>query len=315
MLNERYGLFLYKEGDFIVILPAKLQQAKETLKLPVEGTYFENPSFPVDATIESLVVFVELYIFHLQQGDLYFAACDTDITFIDVHTDTLAQYKAFPIERGNRKSTVDNKLDNVELKVSNFDDSFTLALFQGYDLRGKIVDIIEIAWDTLNNAPVPDEYRWVFRGSIDNPELNEKDAVFKVVLKPSLQNIQCGRIAMLSCNADFGDIETCGAFKDLQLANIATSIDENEFYINIDRPDGYWNNGLVTIGYETKRTKSNIGTKITTEYPFSSIPIAGANVTIQRHCTKTFSNCKNQFNNHMDFSGIPSLPSENIIKT
>lgn len=263
-------------------------EAKETLTLNDES-----------------IVFVELYNFHLKNGDVYFAACNIDIPFDN------KIYLAFPIERSQIKSTVDNKIDNTEIKVSNVDDVFTSALFQGYDFRGCMVDIIQIIYpDSLQDSSL---FRWVFSGYMDTPVLNEKEKIFKVTLKANLPNLQVGRISMLSCNSEFADQINCFANKDLCAGTVQSGSDQNTIYIQQNRVDNYWRNGHITINYETRKIKSNVGNKIITEYPFSFKP-NGSTYTIERHCDKSFKNCK-EFGQGQNFAGFPAIPFEQVIKT
>lgn len=253
------------------------------------------------------IFFVELYVLHLKTGDVYFVACDEEITF-DGNL-----YFPQPIERGAVKSTVDAKIDNCELKISNVTDEFTTALFQGYDFRGDIVDVIQIIYpDSLSD---PSIFRWVFSGYMDTPILDEKEKLFKVTLKAYMPNMTTGRICMLSCNAEFGDPEDCGISIDKQSGTVKPTSDQNTIVDEVRQEVvDYWKGGLITIQYETKRIISSYPGVIQTEYPFSFYPV-GMSYSIERGCDKTQKTCIERFGNGINFSGYPAIPFELIIRT
>ena len=76
------------------ILPVSIKQAKDS-----------DSSF-----------FIELYNIYLKTGTVRICNCDAVITFNDL------QYYPVPIQRGNIKSTVDSKVDNMDLKIADADN-------------------------------------------------------------------------------------------------------------------------------------------------------------------------------------------------
>lgn len=50
------------------------------------------------------------------------------------------------MQRGTIKSSVDAKIDNVELKIADTDNSKITALLEGFDFRGRYVEIFRIQY-------------------------------------------------------------------------------------------------------------------------------------------------------------------------
>lgn len=271
-------------------LPAKLAEIKETL--------MDN---------DEAVVLVDLYALHLGANKYYFAACDTNIEFYEPGTNTPVTYYAQPIQRGKVRSTVDSKLDNVDIKISNVNDLFTSAIFNGTDLRGQTCEIIQIAYpSSIGN---PDEFRYIFVGDIDAPNLNEGDKVFECQIIARLPNTECGRCLMLQCNAEFGDEKQCGAKKHTARGIMPLQISKNTIKIaERKEADEFWNDGLLVVNGETRRIIRYTTGEITVEYPFWEYPVG--EYTIEQGCDKSHKTCINRFNNAINFGGFPSVPFE-----
>jgi hypothetical protein len=211
-----------------------------------------------------------------------------------------------PIQIETVKSSVDSKVDNVSLSISNIDDVFTGALFQGYEFRGRLVEVFQISYPESLNEPT--EFRPMFCGQLDDPELDEKDKTFKVTLKSNFPNTQPGRTFMLSCNAiDFGDTETCGASKVTLAGIVQPGSNQNNIYIQQTMANDYWQHGMLTIAFETRKIISNTGNYIEVEYPFSFAPTGS--YTIETGCCKSEQNCI-KWNNLINRSGFPAIPFE-----
>lgn len=252
----------------------------------------------------SSVFFITLYCFHLINETLYFAACDEDIPWYVPQTTTPVIYKAMPIQIETVKSSVDCKVDNVSLSVSNIDDVFTGALFQGYEFRGRTVEVFQISYP--ESLGEPSEFRPMFCGKIDDPELDEKEKTFKVTLKSNFPNTQPGRTFMLSCNAiEFGDEETCGANKVTLTGAVQTGSDQNNVYIQQTMANDYWQHGMITIAFETRKIISNTGNYVEVEYPFSFTPTG--TYSIETGCSKSKQNCIKWGNLH-NYSGFLNIP-------
>lgn len=267
------------------LLPVSIQQAKE----------------------QAQNFFIELYTIQLKTGELRIAACDQDITFNG------KQYLALPIERGAIKRGVDNKIDTCEIRIGNVDQSMTLALFQGFDFRGCKCYIHRILYpDSLQDASliVP-----VFSGILDSPYLNNKE--FKVTILAQVPNQQCpNRKCQLTCNAKFADPEECGVVKVIRTGTANPDLStKNHIYdtARLGEPENYWKDGIITIGYESRRIKQSKDGYIYLEYPFILQPTGS--YIIEQGCDKTFKTCKERYNNGRNFSGFLAVPFEYIVKS
>lgn len=260
------------------ILPVAISQAKE----------------------QDSVLFVELYKIHLKNGAIYIAACDQEITFNG------QKYRPVPIERGTYRSSVDGKLDNVELKIGNVDQEYGLALFNGYDFRGCKVEIIKIMYpESLSD---PELFLNVFTGYMDDPFLNGEE--FRVSIKAYIPNKQLpNRRYGIYCNAEFGDPEDCGAIKNVKEGTVGAGSTVNIILdpIRTEKND-YWTDGIISIGYESRKIKSYKVGIIELDYPFLIAPLGS--YRIEQGCPKIFKVCKDRYSNGKNFSGFPSVPFE-----
>lgn len=80
-----------------------------------------------------------------------------------------------------------------------------------------------------------------------------------------------------------------------------------------DVAEGYYKNGLITIGYETKLIKDNFidnndgNHYVVTQYPFLGAILDTA--TLQRNCDKTPEMCE-KYGNRQHYSGFLAVPKE-----
>lgn len=264
------------------ILPISMKTAKES----------SNPFF------------IELYTIWLTTGVIRLCNCDEVITFAG------NDYSPVPIQRGTIKATVDSKVDNVELKIVDADNSKISALMSGFDFRGRYCEIDKILYpDSLTD---PTAVVLAFYGYLDTPTYSNGE--FTVTIKSSVPYIQSPtRITQYFCNSSFGDTE-CGMDKAKRTVNIDTvKSTANKIYITDTIDGGYYNSGLLTIGYETKWISNDYINEygahiLETQFPFQgTIQATG---TIERNCNKTPEMCKNQYNNRSRYSGFLAVPLE-----
>lgn len=264
------------------ILPVSMAQAKE-----------ENSSF-----------FIELYNIYLKTGTIRICNCDVVINFKGF------DYHPVPIERGSIKSTVDAKIDNMDLKVADADNSKIAALMEGFDFRGRVVEIFRIQYpESLDDNDI---FLPVFYGYLDAP--NYSNGEFTCTVKASFPKTNVPfRTTQYFCNNTFGD-EMCKMDKGLLKANVdTTSSTPNNIKIDKLLTEDYYKNGLITIGYETKMIKSNSSEGfVTTYYPFLGDLTGEA--TLVRNCDKTPEMCK-QFNNRKNYGGFLAIPKEFRVST
>lgn len=258
------------------ILPVSIEQAKE-----------QSSSF-----------FIELYNIYLKTGTIRICNCDVIIEFNGY------QYYPVPIKRGSIKSSVDSKIDNVDLTIADADTSKISALLQGFDFRGRTVEIFKIQYpESLSDNSI---YVPIFVGYLDAP--NYSNGEFSVTVKAAFPKINIPfRKTQYFCNNTFGD-ELCKmdlARQELVVDSALSTPDS----IKIDgtlEPD-FYKNGLITIGYETKMIKTNSENYITTYYPFQ-VDLTGTAI-ITRNCDKTPENCS-RYNNRQNYGGFLAIPKE-----
>jgi hypothetical protein len=247
--------------------------------------------------------FIELYTLWLTTGIIRLCNCDQVITFNG------NAYQPVPVQRGTIKSTVDAKVDNVELKIADTDLSKVAALIEGFDFRGHYVEIDRILYpESLSNS---DYVMTVFYGYLDQPVYSNGE--FTVQIKASFPNNNTpSRVTQYFCNAAFGDTE-CGMDKSTKSVTVDKAIStKSNIVITTDTAADYYTNGLITIGYETKYIKSdyidsNNNHVIQTLYPF--IGNLQTTATIERNCNKTPEMCA-KYGNRARYSGFLAVPKE-----
>lgn len=249
--------------------------------------------------------FIPLVRLYLKHATLYFALCDESITFDG------QQYIALPVKIGIVKRTVDNKIDNTEVTISNVDDAFTSALLSGYDFRDRKIEIIDIPYPSaLSDAT---QFRYRFIGFIDSPNLNYGEAIFKATVRSVLPSeFTIGRTLMLSCNNEFADERECFADKSLSTGTIQSGSTKTSVYIEQTQVDGYWMNGIFQVGYHYRKIKDSVGNRLDLEIGLMDIPTG--TYTVQRHCNKTYPNCVT-FGQQTNFTGFLGIPDQYVVKT
>lgn len=251
--------------------------------------------------------FIELYTINLTTGIIRLCNCDKVITYNG------NDYQPVPVQRGSIKSSVDSKIDNVELKIADTDLSKISALINGFDFRGCYCEIDRIQYpDSIYN---PELVMLVFYGYLDTPTYSNGE--FTVQIKASLPYTnKPNRTTQYYCNSIFGD-EECKLSKSPKNIQIDTYLSKpNKIFITTDMsefPIGYYAGGLLTIGYETKVIQEDYYPEgqplrlITTTYPFEGT--LQANGTLERNCDKTPETCR-KYNNMKNYGGFLSVPKE-----
>lgn len=249
--------------------------------------------------------FIELYNIYLKTGTIRICNCDTSIIFNGLN------YYPVPIERGNIKNSVDAKINNVDLKISDADNSKVAALMQGFDFRGRNVEILRIQYpDSIadNSIVFP-----VFYGYLDAPTYSNGEFTCSVISSFPKSNVPY-RQTQYFCNNTFGD-ELCKLDKavrtiDIDIANSTPTVIK---IVGTTLQADYYKNGLLTIGYETKLIKSNSSNTITVIYPFQADDLANT-ATISRNCDKTPETCS-KYNNRQNYGGFLAIPKEFRVST
>jgi len=261
----------------------------------------------------SSVFFIDLYVIHTITGDLYFASSDEDIQWYIPKTTTPVTYTAQPIERGDFSQSTDDKIDNVDIKISNVSEAFSSAMYQSFDFRGTDVDIIQIAYPgSLGDSTA---YKHVFQGYIDTPGLDESTATFTATLMAKVPNMEGYRTLGLSCSAWFGDPEECGKAQDTRLGTVAANSTQTIIYHSTDgTSDNYWKSGVLSIGFESKKITSSTATSITVEYPFFTVPTTGDGYSVNNGCDGSKADCI-RHDNLRNYGGYPGIPWELVVKS
>lgn len=267
----------------MIVLPQKISEMKDS-----------NQTF-----------FIELYKIDLRTGPLYLAATDTDITFAG------QTFIAIPFERETITRSVDNVIDNCEVRLGDGNYDKLAYICNGFDFRGCNVTIIRILYpDSLTDDTL---CGFVFYGYIDSPTYSE--GVFSCTLKTIMPNIEVpNRSCQLCCNSEFGDDECT-----MSLATTTLTLGEGTTKDNIVLPNSYnndyWKDGVISIKGESRLIIGSSGNKVNIMYSFLQDDVTeGVQATLIRGCDKTKETCKNRFNNLIHFSGFPAIPFESVYK-
>ncbi len=265
----------------MLVLPAKLNEAKDS----------------------DSIFTIELYIIQLRTSTTYIAACDEDIVYNG------QKYIAIPIQRETITKSVDNVVDNMNLKIADCDHAKLAYIVNGFDFRGSNVTVISVMYpECLTDVT---QVRPVFSGYIDSPSY--ADGVFSCVVKNELPTVQVPcRSCQLMCNSEFGD-EECTVSKDVRTGALLEGTTQTALYYGDGDMKGYWKDGVVTIDGESRLVKDSTD-KIYVNVGFAQELKPGMTFTIQRGCDKVQKTCIERFNNAKNFSGFPSIPFESTYR-
>lgn len=236
-----------------ISLPVEMEKAKES-----------NSNF-----------FIELYRIELPSYSLLLASCNENITFSG------ETYLGYPIKRGEITKTVDSRVDNCDIEISNTNEYFTLSLFNGKSFLGCRVYVYRIMYpESLNN---PNLIFPVFYGQLDSPELTE-NGTFKCSIVSDIPNMNSCRTMNYTCSNVFGD-ENCKH----EIKTVSGPIES----MGIEKLDGsewaylqssalgteYWMNAIVTIDGISRRVIRTAQNKVYFEYAFPDhIDLSGNNL-------------------------------------
>lgn len=257
----------------------------------------------MEAKEKSSVFMIELYDIHLPNGDLHFAACDVEIVFNGT------TYAPVPVQRDAVKSTTDSKVDNTKLRVSNFDNAFTVAIFKGYNFLGCKCVIFQVPYPdalTDNTLIYP-----IFWGTLDAPVLNTKEATFEIDVVSPTTNLENARTMQYPCNSQFADGDACMASLDVKTGTVQSGSTVYDVYIQQNEAVNYRQFGLITVGYETRAITASSGNKVSVEFPFYNVP--SGTYSIQCGCDKTTVTC-DKYDQRGNYSGMLAVPFEYSVK-
>ena len=256
---------------------------------------------------KSTVSFCDLYVIHLKTGEIYYTNNDVNINWYIPGTSTPQVYQAQPINRGKLTQTTDDKVDSVDLQISDITKDFSSALLSSFDFRGAYVSIYQI--HRRDSIGKPEAYKSVFYGFMDSPGLDESAGTFTCTLLQDVPNQTHCRTMMLTCNAWFGDADECGAHLDTRTSTVSAGSTSKVIVHPADNTaENYWINGTITIGYESRQVKASTSTTITVDIPFFSSPITGVAMSYTNGCNKSYSDCKRHANTR-NYSGFLAIPT------
>ena len=269
-------------------------------------------SLPVsmnEAKESSSNFFVELYRVELPTYDLLIASCDQNIDF---NGET---YLAYPVKRGEITRTVDSRVDNCDIEISNTNEYFTLALLNGKNFLGCRCFIYKILYpDSLSD---PSNVHLVFYGQVDSPELTA-DKTFKCSVVSDIPNMDNCRTMGYSCSAKFGD-ENCKhaigkATGSCTLSKETLNGVERQVVSSSSLGDTYWKDAVITIDGLSRRVISSIHNKVYCEYEFPDGIDSSGGFSIEQDCDKSATSCDN-YNNREHYCGFLFIPFEFTVKT
>lgn len=243
--------------------------------------------------------FIELYEVTLRTGTIYLAACDEDIEF-NGHT-----YVAVPFERGDISKSIDQVVDQCTVNIGDVDDDRLAYIMNGFDFRGCYAIISRIAYPESLET---NQAFYVFCGYLDNPAY--EDGVFSCTIKSYFPNIEAPcRAYQLSCNSAFGD-SICRMSKNRTTLTVTNVSDKGILTVNQSYSDDYWKDGIAVISGESRFVVASTGQQIQVNYGFMQSNLVGKKIILERGCDKTFTTCKERYNNLKRFSGFPAIPFE-----
>lgn len=253
--------------------------------------------------------FIELYKIELPSYTLYLCNADQDIDFAG------QTFLGYPIERGEITKTVDSRVDNCDITISNTNDYFTLALLNGKNFLGCRAWIGRILYpDSLSD---PNLVTLTFYGQIDSPEL-QADGTFKCSIVSDIPNMDNCRTMNYTCSNKFGDdncrhsIGTVSGSCTISTENI-NGVDRQA--ISSDSLGStYWKDAIITIDGLSRRVISYTDNKVYVEYAFPDGIDTSNGFTICQNCDKTPSSC-DSYNNRVNYGGFLFIPFEFSIKT
>ena len=214
-------------------------------------------------------------------------------------------------------TTSQNNVDNLDVDGYLDDESITESDMQAGRYDNAKVIIYEMNW---NDKPYSfSKCRIKKKGQLGEVQLNKSRFVAEI--RGLTQNIQnnINELFQPTCRAKFGDSK-CKIDKTLHqdLATVTSRAGPATINVSGITP-GYFDNGLlrfitglnVNLEYEIK---TNTGSSIEVQLPFSYEISPGDQIVIYRGCNYTKEDCFQKYNNMINFRGEPFIPqTENLI--
>jgi len=251
---------------------------------------------------------VELYQVYLEETTLYLAAHDEEVEFFDESGDPIT-YLPVGISRTPIKTNVETKVDECTVSLDNVTREMS-AYVAHTDLNGRRCKIMKVFLEFLDD---PTHAVTIFDGIMDAPVLNEQ--AMQVTVRSRLDTLTVTtprRRYRKLCNWKFGSPE-CGIdLASVTVDGIVEAIDTTGTVLTLqgrNEAEGYFVDGVLTIGGESRLVTASDGATITVDFPFT-VEVVGEPYMLRRGCNKTYDeSCVARFNNGERFGGFISVPS------
>lgn len=204
-----------------------------------------------------------------------------------------------------------------DLAVDNFDVTFMLE-FDGTaeaELIGGYYDYAKVEVFLVNYADLSMGKIQLARGTLGEITIGRGQA--KTEIRGLAQELQQDVLELTSptCRADLGDSRCKVNLASFTVTGTITSVTNNKIFADSGRVEGsgFFNAGLLiwTSG-ENAQLKMEVKNFNATQFELhTAMPYAvqvGDTYQVYRGCDKSFSTCKNAFNNVVNFRGEPHLP-------
>lgn len=241
-----------------------------------------------------------------------FTDADTDIVYDGVRYKALTGYTPSTIE-----STADKGVSNMDVVSVLSDMQITES-----DLRKGLWDFAEVEVLSVNRERLDDgvitlRYGWL-------GEIETRGEEFRAEIRGIMQALKqkSSTVYQPLCRANLGDAQ-CG----INLASVTDSVQVTSYdgssiavSFNSSRPAGYFTAGKVTwtgganegLAIEV-RSNPGPGVVVLTIPPVFDV-LAGDTFDIHAGCQKRhIADCKNKFNNLLNFRGEPHLPGSDKV--
>lgn len=158
-------------------------------------------------------------------------------------------------------------------------------------------------------------------------EITASDGAFKAEVRGPAHRLDqpVGRLYSRFCDAGFADARCRLAASDWTVAaHLADGSTDRILVVDeiADKPAGWFGGGLVTFadGALAGRTaeidahlRDELGVRLTLKASLTSVPEAGATVSLLAGCDKRFETCRDRFANEDNFRGFPHIPGRDFV--
>lgn len=244
-------------------------------------------------------------------GNVYgFTTHDRPLTIDGVVYEPAASFNPTDIASGSN-------LDTDNLTITGVLDSDTIT---EEELRAGYWDyaafrIFQVNWDDLSMGVKRDR-----AGHLGNVSVHRQTFVVEMLGLMEAYSISVGELSTPMCRASLGDercrVDINAVGSPPTSGSVSGTIDtaDTDFFTLHDsartEPDGFFDEGVVTIHYTTGDRRYEVkayiaGTWVTkTPYAYDATGVA---YTMTRGCDRRFETCRDTFNNVINFRGEPWL--------